>query len=286
VALYNDCIREEAVPPSKWRLSSITVLFKSGDPTLPSNYRPITILPLLYKLFSRLLRRRLTCILDTQQSIDQAGFRAGFSAEDHLFVLAMLQQKCEEFRSELWMAALDFKKAFDTVRHSTIWKALSEQHVPGGYVQLLRKLYAEQQGSVQTDATSKLFKIERGTKQGDPMSPIIFNAVLEHIIRPLKKKWAKEKRGVDLQHPTGTRLSNLRFADDLLLTAPSLPDLTAMLADLIPAAAACGLEMHPDKTKNSDKWFSQQESQTRIAPGGSRREDRNSAAKPDSQVSW
>eukprot|EP00973_Karenia_brevis_P045157 6254615-Karenia_brevis.AAC.1 len=65
-------------------MSSITVLFKDGDPALPSNYRPIVLISLMYKLFSALLRRRLTPLLDEAQCQGQAGFRKHFSTVDHL----------------------------------------------------------------------------------------------------------------------------------------------------------------------------------------------------------
>ena len=80
VRLFNEVLRPDAEPPSKWKASLVTVIFKDGDPALPSNYRPITIIPILYKLFSRLLRRRLEPILDAEQSEDQAGFRRGFKS--------------------------------------------------------------------------------------------------------------------------------------------------------------------------------------------------------------
>ena len=61
----------------------MVVLFKKGDPKLPSNYRPIAILPLLYKLFSRMLCARLEERILGQQSVDQAAYRKGYSTEDH-----------------------------------------------------------------------------------------------------------------------------------------------------------------------------------------------------------
>ena len=68
-------------------------------------------------------------------------------------------------------------------------------------------------------------------------------------MKPLRKAWAQRRYGADVLHPSGMPLSNLRFADDILLFSSSLPALQDMLKDLIPAAQACGLELHPDKTK-------------------------------------
>ena len=78
---------------------------------------------------------------------------------------------------------------------------------------------------------------ERGVKQGDPLSPILFNAVLEKMFRTIKAKWVDSKTGIDFGH---RRLANLRFADDILLIAPSLQKLKDMIRDLAHAGAPCG----------------------------------------------
>ena len=72
--LFNDVISPDATPPTQWKQTTISVIHKSGDPQLPSNYRPIAIIPLLYKLFARLLYNRLAPLLDAHQTPDQAGF--------------------------------------------------------------------------------------------------------------------------------------------------------------------------------------------------------------------
>ena len=181
--LYNEVIKPDASIPETWKRSTISVIFKSGAVDLPLNYRPITIIPLLYKLFARLLYSRLAPFLDKAQPPDQAGFRPGYSAVDHLFTFGLLDEKCHELNINLWTAALDFKKAFDTVEHDAMSKALTLQGVPKAYVTLLCEMYCEQTAQVRTDQLSKTFRIQRGTKQGDPLSSLLFNAVLEDIFR-------------------------------------------------------------------------------------------------------
>jgi hypothetical protein len=93
--LFNSILQGTMETPESWKRSVITVLYKSGDPTEAKNYRPICIIPLLYKLFSKLLYSRLYPILEQAQCPDQAGFRHGYSTVDHLFVFKMLQEKTE-----------------------------------------------------------------------------------------------------------------------------------------------------------------------------------------------
>ena len=119
------------------------------------------------------------------------------------------------------------------------------------YIALLSKLYADQTSQVQTDQRSKIFNIERGTKQGDPLSSLLFNCVSESIMRKVKAKWNDKGWGIPLHphHITGNVLTNLRFADDILVLAASLPQVREMIADLSTVAQAVGLHLHPDKTK-------------------------------------
>ena len=133
--------------------------------------------------------------------------------------------------------------------HSRLWETLTQQGITKPYVDLLRNLYRDQVATVRTDRQSRAFNIERGVKQGDPLSSLLFNACLEQLFQPLKAKWTNRGFGIQLGHTTTTQLTNLRFADDVLLLAPTLPQLTEMLTDLQREAMNYGLELHPDKTK-------------------------------------
>ena len=92
------------------------------------------------------------------------------------------------------------------------------------------------------------------TKQGDPLSSLLFNALLERVMSRVKKVFAEKKYGIQmgcgfLETADDTRLTNLRFADDVLITGRSLQQLSDMLALLGAESAVSGLQLHPDKTK-------------------------------------
>ena len=96
------------------------MIFKKGDPELCANYRPIAIIPVLYKLFSQMICARLQPNFEKRQSPDQAAYRKGFSTEDHLLTLNLLMERCKEWKAELWLGLVDFEKAFDTIEHDTL----------------------------------------------------------------------------------------------------------------------------------------------------------------------
>ena len=176
--IFNEVIKRNNFTPEEWKKVKIKMIYKKGDVEDVSNYRPICSLPAMYKLFSTILYGRVYPMLDQNQAEDQAGFRKTYQTTDHLATYRMLEQKCQEWRIKMWTATVDFMKAFDSISHNSIWEALLSCNVDHGYVCLLRKIYKDQKASVQTDEESETFDIQKGSKQGDPMSSLLFNTVL------------------------------------------------------------------------------------------------------------
>ena len=97
--LFTKCLIETKVPEN-WNNDVITLLHKKGDIKNLDNYRPISLLSHLYKLFTRVIVNRLRQKLDFYQPREQAGFRAGYNTCDHLQVIKTVIEKCREFRTK------------------------------------------------------------------------------------------------------------------------------------------------------------------------------------------
>ena len=253
--LFNCVLDGRQLPPASWKKTSLIVIFKKGDPQSPSNYRPISILPILYKLFSRILCSRLLTYVMPKQGVEQAAYRKGCSTEDHLLTVSLIIEKSWEYNVPVWFALVDFEKAFDTVEHAPLWHLLAKQGVPKDYVDLLRSLYADQVATVHASAKSKEFSLTRGVKQGDPMSALLFIAVMQACFDELEEKWAKaNRRRTDIEfglkmNCSNRNLTDLRFADDVILIAQQRSDIGKMLRDLSDHAAKFGLRINFTKTK-------------------------------------
>ena len=126
-SLFIRCLSERCVPDC-WKNATVTILHKKGDTADIKNYRPISLLSIIYKTFSQVILRRILRDLDFHQPREQAGFRSGFSTIDHIQAVTQLQEK-DEYNIPLCVAFVDYEKAFDSIEFTPMIKALENQGV-------------------------------------------------------------------------------------------------------------------------------------------------------------
>ena len=112
-----------------------------GDPTLPENYRPITLLSCLGKLFTCILCNRLENYASEITLINesQCGFRKQYSTIDHIISLQFLSHTLMSSKKKLFCAFVDFKQAFDTVWRNGLWSKLAKKWNKRQVFQLCKK---------------------------------------------------------------------------------------------------------------------------------------------------
>ena len=131
-----------------------------------------------------------------------------------------------------------------------MWDALKSCNIDHDYISLLKKIYWDHKASVQTDEESNMFDIQKRTKQGDPLSSLLFNTVLQYSLKDEIQRWQKKKgMGIYLGDHDHDCLTNLRFSDDVMLFATSKEQMRKMLCEFKKATEKVGLRIHPDKTK-------------------------------------
>ena len=138
--LFSSCLKCRRIPVS-WKHAKMLLLHKKGDQSDISNDRPICLLPVIYKLFAMVLLNRIRNTLEEQQPVEQAGFCSGFSTTDHLHALNQLREKSREFKIPLYLAFVDFEKAFDSIYTKSRLDSLTNQAVDPRYVELLLEAY-------------------------------------------------------------------------------------------------------------------------------------------------
>ena len=198
----------------------------------------------MYKLFARMVYHRISPILLSCQSRDQFGFTPGVRIEEALLAAEQIVSHNLEFNIPVWLISMDLRKAFDRIEHRALFDALQHCGLDDGYVALLQQLYSSQLGSAND---SEDFPITRGVKQGDVLSSLLFNCVLDFAMN----RWKLRIRhcGILIDDPN-ERLTNSRYADDILIYAKSLDEAIFMLEVLIEELKLIGLSLNSSKTKN------------------------------------
>ena len=115
--LFN-IIFDNGIFPESWVLGNIIPIYKNkGKAQNPENYRPITLLSCVGKLFTQIISNRLTKYAEEYNLLNdcQASFRKGYSTTDNLFIINSLIDIMKSNRQKLYCAFIDFKQAFDTV---------------------------------------------------------------------------------------------------------------------------------------------------------------------------
>ncbi|KIH60839.1 reverse transcriptase [Ancylostoma duodenale] len=160
------------------------------------------------------------------------------SGEDKLVV----EDACREHQVPLVMTFIDYCKAFDSMKHHTVWESLLEQGVEQKYVDVLKDCYSNCTTTFRPFIRPIVVPIKEDVRQGDPISPNLFSAVLESVIR--KSDW--DEYGVNVN---GRMLKHLRFADDIVLLTHRPQEAEQMVRQLNEEDRKVGLQLNAKKTK-------------------------------------
>ena len=116
--------------PEELEKANVVTLYKKGNVEDPANYRPISLLNSLYKIYASLIQTRLANSMDDRISDTQYGFRKKRSTNQPLFVARRLQEMAEAAKEKLLIVFLDWEKAFDKIDQEMLIKAMHRLNIP------------------------------------------------------------------------------------------------------------------------------------------------------------
>jgi hypothetical protein len=234
--------------PEFLKTTLIAPIHKKGDPSDPANFRPIALLSLFYKTYTAILYGRLQRFSDQRDLIpdEQFGFRKGLSTHHAAFVLqcAVLKQ-VRHLNNPLYCCFIDFSNAFPSVDHALLFAKLRRLGVSSHFTLVLESLYSNCNGLVKVgDRLSNEFPLERGVKQGDALSPLLFSLFISDL-KPFLSSQCPSS-GITV---AGSHVLTIKYADDIALLATSAPELQRLLAALEQYSFINRLVPNPKKTK-------------------------------------
>ena len=174
--IYNNCI-EKGTYPNKLKFSRVVPVFKSGSRTEVSNYRPISTLLSVNKIFEKLTYNRIIAFVDRYSLIcdNQYGFRRNKGTTDAIFEVVKFASDGLNNGEFVVFVFLDLKKAFDSVSHSLLIRKLFRMGFRGNILQFLESYLSERYQSVNIgNLNSEFLKVKHGVPQGSILGPILF----------------------------------------------------------------------------------------------------------------
>ncbi|CAF4948388.1 unnamed protein product [Pieris macdunnoughi] len=226
------------VKQAKVNLKSIFVPKKEVSAG-PSEYRPISIASIPLRHLHTLLARRL--LASCPPDVRQRGFICADGTLEYAAVLDAVLGDCRKRLRECHVAVLDFSKAFETVSHVALIDLLRQRGLPGPFCDYLARLYQSATTHLAVSGrTSSPVKVGRGVRQGDPLSPILFNMAMDLVLAALPKDI-----GYRLE---GERVSALAFADNLVLVAGSKMGMQEAISCVEKSSGLMGLRLNHSKS--------------------------------------
>jgi len=212
----------------EWKESIIAPIHKQRDKTDCNNYRGISLLPATCKRFSNILLSRLIPHAEEIIGDHQCGFRRNRSTIDYIFYIRQILEKNWEYIEVVHQLFIGFKKAYDLVRREDLHMILKEFGIPKEIVRLIKIILTETYSRVRVGKNgSDRFAVRNGLKQGDALTPLLFNFVLEYAI----KRVQVNEDGLKL---IGTH-QVLAYADDINILGGSIHTIKEIIESLVAA---------------------------------------------------
>lgn len=200
--LFNKSLKS-GIFPRCMKIADITPLPKAGDRTLATNYRPVSLLPILSKVLERVVHEQLQHYLTGHNIIPrhQFAYRKYHSTEDALMIASEQLLKAKDDRKTSVAAFLDLSKAFDKVNHSILISDLHGIGIVGAPLEWFRSYLTDRyQRVVVGSERSPMSLVSSGVPQGSVLGPTLFALYVK-----------------DLDKIFSSEISLLQYADDILL---------------------------------------------------------------------
>ena len=219
---------------------------KKGSIENVENYRGITLLSVIGKLFTNILNSRLNDRAENYQVYveAQAGFRKCMGTLDNIFVMHSLISHCLNNNKKLYSAFIDFRKAFDFVVRDVLWYKLIQNGVRGKILNVIQSMYRNIKSRIKFNNNLSIdFSSHLGVRQGEFLSPFLLSMYINDLESELMQN------GVDGIDIGMLKLYLLLYADDIVIFSNTSDGLQKGLDVLSDYCQRWKLTVNTDKTK-------------------------------------
>ncbi|KAL5509829.1 hypothetical protein EMCRGX_G005265 [Ephydatia muelleri] len=261
--ILNTCRINGKIPP-EWKSSTTILIHKGDDPLVLDNWRPIALQNTLCKVYAAVIAGRISAwaMEEGIMSKSQKGFLPMEGCLEHNHLMSSVLQDSRRRKRPIVLSWLDLKNAYGSVPHHILFTIMGLAGLSGLTIEVVKDFYHQTSTSIRTgkDRMDPI-TIKRGVKQGCPLSPILFNLVMEVLIRA-----AEDTEGAGYKLANSV-VKSLAYADDQCVFA-STPEVMQGMLDKVPRAGEwAGLTFSPRKCATLSVIRSQRARQ-RVTPQG------------------
>ncbi|XP_074316598.1 uncharacterized protein LOC141652882 [Silene latifolia] len=210
-AAVHECFRNGKML-KQLNATNVTLIPKVSNPLTVMQFRPIACCNVVYKCISKLLCSRLALVLPHLIYVTQGGFIQGRSIMENILICQdLVKLYGRKSVSSRCLFKIDLQKAYDSVEWSFLFQMMQELNIPTGFIALIKECVTTATYTLNLNGDSfGWFKGQRGLRQGDPLSPLIFTICMEYLTRLLAYTTSTMKfRGCGFHYDTATHFLNL-----------------------------------------------------------------------------
>src|ERR1043165_1187674 len=241
--VFNDILSTGNMPIS-WTKSLIVLIpKKSSDLNNINNWRPISLVNCDAKIFMKILANRLNEICKDLVPNHQQGFIKSRAITDTALDILTVMRNQQDNTKQNWLLLVDQQKAFDRVNHNYLSEVLRKMNFNSTFRRLIRTLFTNQEAHIiAAGKISAPFRVERGVRQGDPLSPLLYILAFD----PLLQKLNRELLGIQLEN---SAFKAAAYADDLTLGIGSRADWDIIKRNFALYEGASNAKINQNKSK-------------------------------------
>ncbi len=187
VDVFNQCYQDGKLPQSQ-RIAVMSLIFKKDDKEDISNYRPISLTNVDYRILASILAKRLQTVMNNIIDYDQTAYIKGRYMGYNIRLVSDIIDYYDAMDKSGVLISIDFKKAFDSLEWKFIFKSLQAFKFGQSFINWIKTIYNCPEACVKNNGyLSDTFKLSRGIRQGCPVSALLFILSVEILAVKIRK---------------------------------------------------------------------------------------------------
>jgi hypothetical protein len=225
----------------EWCLGEVVSLYKKGDTANLNNYRGISIIDTIAKVFLKIINIRIVDFLESNNIISryQCGFRRSEEGISHVASVLEICKRRELKGRETYLCFFDFEKAYDNVNHAILFEKMEAVGINLKIINVIKNLYGKTKMRIRfNNLKSEVYEYKKGVRQGCPCSPTLFNIFVNDILDGMEGVWVP---GMNYGVP------GLLFADDVVIFGENEEDLKEKIDKMIKWSETNNMKINSSK---------------------------------------